>query len=79
MKTQYIPPCPAICESCAENPKHADEEVIISFCEHRGYGGILTLESGQWAVMGPYEDDESFRRALGFALMQKLAQKTAAH
>jgi hypothetical protein len=79
MNTQFIPPCPAICETCAENPAHVDTDAIIVFCPHHHYGGFLTLSTGQWMAMGPFEDDAAFRRAFGFALMRQLKEKSVSH
>lgn len=70
-----VPEPQAPCKSCVENAQHQDETLGLVWCEHTRYGGVYQVEIGQWSIVGPFEDESQFKRALYNSFARKLMAK----
>jgi hypothetical protein len=59
-----VPEPKAPCTACVENARHQDETFGLVWCEHVRYGGMYFVEQGQWQIVGPFENEQQFKRAM---------------
>ena len=70
-----VPQPKAPCQDCVENARHQDETFGLVWCEHTHYGGMYFVEQGQWQLVGPFDDESCFKRAMYNSFARKLMGK----
>lgn len=62
----FVPRPQTLCESCLEDAdnviQHPSDGSLWCWCPHVKYGGAYSTISGQWTVLGPFDDGEHWIR-----------------